>query len=99
MFGRATIRLGIGPHSSYYCRPMVCGDLSFTVFAPPYSSMGGYLVYCLFVFCLFFCTVTDFSAAKKIDAGNFAYVFDCYPYKSSLSVCLFGVTATALLPG
>ena len=33
---------------------------TFSFFIPPYGSMGGYSVYCLFV-----CTVTDFSAAEK----------------------------------
>ena len=31
---------------------------------PPYGSMEGYLVYCVFVF-LFVCKVTDFSAAER----------------------------------
>ena len=33
---------------------------------PPYGSMEGYLVYCVFLsFCHFVCMVTDFSAAEK----------------------------------
>jgi len=35
------------------------------------------VVYCVFVFCLFFYTViTDLSAAEKIGAWNFLNVFD-----------------------
>ena len=37
----------------------------------------------LCVFCLFVCTVTDFSAAAKIGVLNYACVFDCYPDRSS----------------
>jgi len=69
---------------------------------PPYGNMGilSLLFVCfLFVFCMFFVRLRISQRRKKIDAGNFAYVFDCYPYKSSPSVCLFGVTATALFPG
>ena len=33
------------------------------IFTPPYGSLEGYLVYC--VFCFFFCTVTHFSAAER----------------------------------
>ena len=47
-------------------------------FIPPYSRMGGYLVYCVFliflfvIFCLFFvCTVMDLSAAEKGMGTNF----------------------------
>jgi len=38
------------------------------IFTPPYSSMEGYLVYCVVFLCLFFvffCTITDFSAADR----------------------------------
>ena len=44
---------------------MCFSGLAQTIFIPPYGSMGGYLVYCVFV-CLFFCMVTDFSAAEKV---------------------------------
>jgi len=40
------------------------------VFIQPYGSMGGYLVYCVFV-CLFVCTVTDFSAVEKVRGMKF----------------------------
>ena len=63
---------------------------------------GGYLVHYLF-FCLFFvCTATDFLAAEKIKAWNFAHMFDYYPrWAAPISVNFgsWGVTAAALLPG
>jgi len=37
---------------------------------PPYGSMEGYFVYCVF-FCLFVCTVTDFSVAEKARGVKF----------------------------
>jgi len=43
------------------------------IITPPYGSMEGYLVYCVYVsfFCLFVCTVTDFSAAEKARSMKF----------------------------
>jgi len=51
-------------------------------FTRPYGSMEGYLVYCVFV-CLFICTVSDFSAAERAGAWNFACLLAYYPDRSS----------------
>ena len=41
---------------------------------PPYGSMGGYLVYCVFLF--FVCTVTHFSVAVKARGVKFCMRVD-----------------------
>ena len=45
----------------------ICVLLANALLIPPYGSMGGYLVYCVFVF-LFVYMVINFSAAEK-DSG------------------------------
>jgi len=47
------------------------------VIIPPYGSMVGNLGYIVY-FCSCVCTVTDFSAAEKTAARNFARLFDYY---------------------
>jgi len=67
--------------------------------------MGGYLVYCVYClsFCLFVCTVTDFSAADKHRGVKFCmHIGLYYADRSSPILVNFGsrgVTAAALLPG
>ena len=49
------------------CKPADALVLLFVT--PPYGSMEGYLVYCVFLFVFF--TVTDFSAAEKAKGMKF----------------------------
>jgi len=76
---------------------------------PPYGSIGGYLVYCVFaIFCHFvilfvFCTVTDFSAAEKVRGVKFCMhigLLSGQVFSPFGEHWLAGVTgAAALLPG
>jgi len=72
-----------------------------SIFIPPYGSMGGYLVYCVFV-CHFVCMVTDFSAAEKGMGMKFCIRVGLLSGQvSSLfgEHGLWGVTGAALLRG
>jgi len=61
------------------CKPADALVLLFVT--PPYGSMEGYLVYCVFLF--FVCTVTDFSAAERARGVKFCMHAAHYPDRSS----------------
>jgi len=61
------------------------------VFIPPYGSMGGYLVYCMYI--CFFCLYVWLHISqqrKKIGEWNFACAFDYYLDRSSPILVNFG---------
>jgi len=74
------------------------------LFIPPYGSLTGYLVSCVFVcfFCLFVCTVTDFSVAEKARGMKFCMrvgLLSRQVFSLLAKIDSWGVTEAALLPG
>jgi len=68
---------------------------------PPYGSMGGYLVYCVFVFfCFFVCMVMDFSAVAKARGVKFCMrvgLLSGQVFFTLVKIGLRGVTGVAAL--